>query len=353
MIKKCFLIVALACSFLLKAQTIPLYVGTYTNENSEGIYVYDFNIITGEITNKKLAVKTENPSYITFSSDKKYVYAVNENNNASFVKAFEVNSDKSLTFINKVETNGAGPCHVQLNESNTKLVVCNYGGGTFSVYNIHKSGSIQEAKQVFDHNTDTKKSHVHSGKFFKNNLFVADLGRDFLAQYVFNTTEFVLKENHLMPEGAGPRHFEISKNGNFIYVINELNSTITVLKNKVKNNYTTIQTTSTLAENFLGHNQCADIHLSENEQFLYGSNRGENTIVVFKRDPKTGLIEKIQNIPVEGNWPRNFVLSPNGNFLLVANQYSKNISVFKVKKETGMLQYLYSVNAPTPVCLLF
>lgn len=348
-----YFIALFVSSFFINAQTIPLYVGTYTGVNSEGIYYYNFNTLTGEITNKRLAVKTENPSFITFSSDKKYLYAVNENDENSFVKAYEVNTDGTLAFINKVSTNGNGPCHVQLNETNNKLVVSNYGGGTFSIYTINKSGSINEAAQVFDHNLESKKSHAHSAKFYKNNLFVADLGRDFLAQYIFNDKEYALKENHLMKEGAGPRHFEISKNGAFIYVINELNSTVTVLQKKDKNTYLNIQSLSTLNDDFKGTSYCADIHLSADEKFLYGSNRGENSIVVFKRNLKTGTLEKIQNISVNGDWPRNFIVSPDGNFLLVANQRSENISVYKVNKESGQLTYSYKLDTPAPVCLLF
>lgn len=348
----CF-IAFLLSSLFINAQTINLYVGTYTNENSKGIYYYDFNTVTGEITNKKLAVKTENPSFITFSSNKKHLYSVSENDENSVVKSFDVNIDGTLSFINKVSSNGNGPCHVQLNETNTKLVVSNYSGGTFSIYTINKSGSINEAKQIFNHNIDSIISHAHSAKFYKDNLFVADLGRDFLAQYIFNDKEYFLKENHKMVKGAGPRHFEISKNGAFIYVINELNSTVTVLQKKEKNDYENIQSLSTLNNDFTGKNQCADIHLSADEKFLYGSNRGENSIVVFKRDIKNGTLQKIQNISVNGDWPRNFTLSPDGNFLLVANQRSENISVFKVNKESGQLTYSYSLNAPTPVCLLF
>lgn len=348
-----YFISLLFCSFLVKAQNIPLYVGTYTSDDVQGIYYYNFNTLTGEITNKKLAVKTQNPSFITFSKDKKYLYAVNENGENSFVKSYEVNNDGTLAFINKVDTNGNGPCHVQTNEANNKLVVSNYGGGTVSIYTLHKSGSIGESPQVFDHNLDNKQAHAHSAKFYKNNLFVADLGRDFLAQYILNDKEFVLKENHLMKEGAGPRHFEISKNGAFIYVINELNSTVTVLQQKEKNTYKTIESVSTLSDDYNEKNQCADIHLSADEKFLYGSNRGENTIVVFKRDAKSGTLQKIQNISVNGDWPRNFTLSPNGKFLLVANQRSENISVYNVDNKLGTLTFLYSLNAPTPVCLLF
>ncbi|SNR52374.1 lactonase family protein [Lutibacter flavus] len=346
------LILFLFSFHFLTAQNIPLFVGTYTGENSEGIYSFDFNTQTGELTNKKLAVKTENPSFLTFSADKRILYAVSEASEGSSVSAFTVNKNKTLNFLNKVSSNGNGPCHVQLNKKGNLAVVSNYGGGTVSIYDINKNGSLNEAFQVINHNTETLKSHAHSAKFLKNNLFVADLGRGFLAQYVEKNNKFVLKENFNMKPKAGPRHFEISKKGNFIYVINELNSTVTVLKKQHKN-YSNIQNISTLSDDFTGESFCADIHLSKNEEFLYGSNRGENSIVVYKRDKKSGMLKKIQNISVNGNWPRNFTLSPNGKFLLVANQKSNNISIYKVAKKSGKLSFINSLETGTPVCLLF
>ncbi|UMB59620.1 lactonase family protein [Lutibacter sp. A80] len=334
------------------SQNVRMYVGTYTDGDSEGIYMYNFNTKTGELSEKNLAIEAVNPSFITFSKDKKQLYAVSESNQGSTLSAYNITNNGTLSLINKVTSGGKGPCHVQLNKKGDKAVVSNYGGGTFAVFNIEKDGSLQEAYQIFDHNIETQKAHTHSAKFLDTNLFVADLGRDFLAHYVENEGNYSLKENYKMEAGAGPRHFEISKKGAFIYVINELNSTVTVLK-KIKNSYKNIQTISTLSNSFEGESFCADIHLSKNEKFIYGSNRGENSIVVFKRNKKNGTLQKIQNISVSGDWPRNFTLAPNGKFLLVANKKSKNISVYKVNKKNGELTFLHSINAPTPVCLLF
>ena len=350
--KTTFIAFLMSIGMISYSQNIPMYVGTYTEADSEGIYSYDFNTITGEISNKKLAVETKNPSFITFSSDKKFMYAVNENGENSFVNSYLVNENRTLSLLNKESSNGLGPCHVQLNKKNDKLVVSNYGGGSFSIYPILKNGNIQKATHVFNHSIATKISHAHSAKFYKNKLFVADLGRGFLAEYNLNKGSYSLKENHLMKENAGPRHFEISKKGKYIFIINELNSTISVLK-KNKNSFTNIQNISTLSDDYTGENACADIHLSKDEQFLYGSNRGENSIVVFKRNKRNGTLQKIQNISVYGDWPRNFTLAPNGEFLLVANKKSKNISVYKVNKTSGKLTFSHSINAPTPVCLLF
>ena len=334
------------------AQEVPLYVGTFSDASSEGIYRYNFNTETGKISNKALAVKADSPSFIAYSADRKRMYAVTNDKKSGFVNAYNLRNDGTLEFINKVSSNGSGPCHVELNEKSDKVVVSNYGGGTVAVYGINSDGSIKEASQVFDHNIEGTKSHAHSAKFLKNNLFVADLGRDFLSHYVETADAFKLQENYSMVDKAGPRHFEISNKGKYIFVINELNSSVSVLK-KEGASYTNIQDISTLDAGFDGKSYCADIHLSKNEQFLYGSNRGENSIVVYKRDKSTGLLEKIQSISTHGDWPRNFTLGPKGKFLLVANQKSKNISVYNVDKKTGKLTFIYSKDIPTPVCLLF
>jgi len=339
-------------SSLLNAQDIPMYVGSYTDEGSEGIYSYDFNIETGKLTNKKLAIEAINPSFITYSSNKKFMYAVSESDQGSKVLAYSVNKNGLLNLINEVSSNGKGPCHVQLNEDSNKAVVSNYGGGSFSIYSVEKNGALKNAFQVVDNNTAEIKAHAHSAKFYKNELFIADLGRDFLSHYVEKEDKYILKENYIMAPKAGPRHFEITKNGEFVYVINELNATVTVLKRGTEK-FTEIQSITTLSNDFAEFNACADIHLSKDEQFLYGSNRGENTIVVYKRNSENGMLERIQSISVEGNWPRNFTISPNGKFLLVANQRSNNISVYKVNTELGKLTFLHSVEASKPVCLLF
>lgn len=357
--KPFFLAVLFFSAFIASAQNIPLYVGTYTDESSEGIYRYDFNPKTGELTNKKLAVEALNPSYIAFSNDKKLLYTVGETDNfegakSGFVNAYSVEKDGTLRFINKVSSYGAHPCHIQLNKDNTQLVVSNYTGGTVSLHSISNNGEISPATQVIDHNNTKQQSHAHSAQFFKNNLFIADLGLSTFSQYNFaeKDKKYQLKANYKIPNNAGPRHFEISKKRKFIYVINELNSTISVLKQQ-KDGYIFVQNISTLGDGFEGKSFCADLHLSKDGRFLYGSNRGENSIAVFKIDKKSGELQKTQTISTNGDWPRNFTLSPDGNYLLTANQRSKNISVFSVDKKSGNLTFLRSINSPTPSCLLF
>ena len=338
-----------------KAQTIPLYVGTYTGSDSEGIYRYDFNTETGEISNRNLAAKSINPSYLTYSSNREFIYAVGEvgnynNTNSGSISSFSVAKSGTLNILNTVSSNGAHPCHIELDGEN--IAISNYSGGTISLHKIKKNGSIIPAYQILNQNTSNKASHAHSAQFFKNDLLIADLGRDFLAHYVKEDGRFSLKENYLFRHRSGPRHFKITKSGTYIYVINEYKSTVSVLK-KSAENYIEIQNISTLNEFFKDENACADIHLSNDEKFLYGSNRGENSIVVFKRNLLDGTIKKIQSINVQGDWPRNFTFSPNGKFLVVANQKSKKLSVYKVSIKTGLLDYSHRIKAPTPVCLLF
>jgi 6-phosphogluconolactonase len=341
-------------------QNVKLYVGTYTNAESKGIYYHDFNVVTGFLTNKQLAAEVKNPSYLTLSSDKKYLYAVSEvadfdANKSGYVNAYEVTKNGLLKFINKVSTNGANPCYIETNSANNLAAIANYTGGNISIHKIKKNGKIKKAFQVINHSTHKEKAHPHFVKFINNHLLIADLGRNFLANYkkdFLNKGLYKLDKTYLIKNNAGPRHFVISKNEAFIYVMNELNSSITVLK-KEANSYGSIQNISTRNKKYTGKNSGAEICLSKNGQFLYSSNRGENSIAVFKIDSNTGMLQKIQSIATYGNWPRNFTIAPNGNFLLVANKLSNNISLFKINKATGILTFFSSVESPNPTCLVF
>jgi 6-phosphogluconolactonase len=346
---------ALSC----KTNETSLYVGTYTNETSEGIYKLTFNQETGELTNATLVAKTSNPSFLTFDSEKKYVYAVNENNdfdtkNSGAVSAFKVEESGSLSLLNTVSSKGAHPCHISMDIEGKNIVVSNYSGGTVALYKTLENGGIAEAFQVINHNTDSITSHTHSAQFINNSLIVSDLGKNAVFEYTKQDSMYTIKSNSIveMVENSGPRHFVLDSSKNFIYIINEYANSITSAK-KSGNNYELIAHSSTLAESFKEESYCADVHISNDQRFLYGSNRGENSIVVFKRNLDKGSLEKIQNISTEGNWPRNFVISPSGKHLLVANQKSNNITVFKIDENSGKLSYLNGFEISAPVCLVF
>ncbi len=353
MARSLFILCFFMCYLNFDAQNLPLYVGTYTNGDSEGIYQLQFNTKTGELKNLKLAAEIENPSFITYSPDKQHIYAVSESLGGT-VSAFKVQPSGSLQFLNKLSSNGTAPCHIATNQTGDKAVVSNYGGGSASVYTISKDGRLLNTFQTFNFNTLDKISHAHSAQFLKDELFIADLGTNAVYQYILKNDKYVLETPNLvaMPGNPGSRHFVITKNGQYIYVINEYGGSVTSIK-RTSNGFEQIDFDNTLDENYRGKNSCADIHLSKNEDYLYGSNRGENSIVVFSRNKRDGTLEKIQTVPVRGDWPRNFTLDPTGKFLLVANQNSNNISVFNIDSSSGKLTFLQSIKAPSPVCLLF
>lgn len=353
---------ALAIACAEKPEEKPmhtLFVGTYTDGDSEGIYTYTFDANTGELSNQKLAAKLTNPSYLAISDDKKNLYAVQET--ADFdslgggVTAFSLKKDV-LKLQNSMGTQGAHPCHVSLS-GDGHLAVANYTGGNVALFSLNTDGSLADNPQIIDHKPlDTvKTSHAHMAQFNADGLMVTDLGLDAIKRYTQQGDSFVPAEQASIPfeDGVGPRHFTFGKGGQLLYVINELNSTISILEKDVDGKYDEIQVVSTLAADFDGESFCADIHLSPDGKFLYGSNRGENTIVIFAVDAASGQLELVGREQVRGDWPRNFSIDPTGEFLLVANKRTSNIAIFKRDGQQGKLTFLNEVEHPNPVCLVF
>ena len=354
-----FLLIAFGCTEKKQMEeTYSLFVGTYTNGQSEGIYKLDFNPNSGSLDSTQLMAVLPNPSFLTFSSDKQYLYAVQET--ADFdslgggVTSFSL-EDGILKELNSKGTGGAHPCHVAYSEEG-QIAVSNYTGGNLTVFDVEADGSLGKSQRI-DHKVldTTKAPHVHKAHFNDDGLFASDLGLDGIKRYFKKDSiwEAAHQSSIDLPEGAGPRHFVFNVDRSFLYVINELNATITVFKRDDEGSYNPIQTENTLAPDWDGGKSCADIHLSPDGHFLYGSNRGENTIVIFSVDKNTGKINLVGREPVRGDWPRNFTLDPSGQFLLVANERSSNISVFKRDKEKGTLEFVSAMDFPNPVCLLF
>ena len=347
-----------------------LYVGTYTKGMPDGIFVYSFNDHSGKLVDLKIPAVSNNPSFLTISANKNYLYAVNEldnldENKSGGVSSFRIEKNGRLNLLNQVLTHGANPCHVCLSPDGKKLVASNYSGGNISIFNVLPDGGLSEMIQRIQDEGHgpfpgrQTEPHAHSTRFDATGklLFAADLGIDELKIYQVGSGDKLLTPNtqafiKLAP-GSGPRHFEFSTDGSYIYVINELSSTITVLI-KYGGIWKEIQTIRTLPKDFKGENWCADIHLSANGHFVYASNRGHNSIAVFTRNQTSGRLENIQTISVAGNWPRNFTIDPAGKFLLVANERSNDITVFKVDEISGKLTFTgIKVNNQSPVCLQF
>lgn len=347
-----------------KAQ-YPLLIGTYTNKgNSEGIYIYLFDAKTGSSSLKSVAKNVVNPSYLTFSPDKKYLYSVNESGAGSGVSAFRYHTGKAeLSFLNRQEAGGNDPCFIIANAQH--IFLANYSGGSISIFSRAADGSVGELKQLIRHtgrSIDPKRqnsAHVHQIQFSPDNryLLVTDLGEDQVYSYRYQpgNTENILTPAAIFKTkaGSGPRHLAFSPDGKFVYLTHELDGRIMVFdyKNGVLR---PVQETETAPQDFKGKIDGADIHISADGKFLYQTNRGDlNTISVFSI-LRNGTLQPIETISTLGKGPRNFCIDPSGNFLLVAHQHSDEVVIFKRNKTTGRLSDSGErLKTGAPVCLLF
>jgi 6-phosphogluconolactonase len=344
-----------------------LVIGTYTNAcTSKGIYVYDFNVKTQDF---KLKSNTDsnvvNPSFVTVSTDNKFIYSVNEDGKNSTVSAFKYSaSNGKLDLLNKKDSKGADPCYIISDDKN--VIVANYSTGTIAVFEKKTDGSLNDAKQVIKHSgTGPDKSrqegpHVHMVHFSpdKKYVFANDLGTDKVFMYTYNPNggdkTLVLKGSVSIKGGSGPRHLAFNPNGTFVYLLSEMDGALTVFS-YYNDKLEQIQlSTVALPENFMAKNGGADIHFSNDGKYLYATNRGDvNTITVF-RVHANGLVNLVQEISTQGSEPRNFAIDPTDSYVLVANQKTNNIVVFKRDKTTGMLtDTKKKLDLCSPVCLVF
>lgn len=344
-----------------------LIVGTYTNAcTSKGIYVYDFNANTLDF---KLKSSTDgsvvNPSYLTVSADKKFVYSVNEDGKNSAVSAFKyAPASGKLDFLSKKDSKGADPCYIINDDKN--VIVANYSGGTIAVFEKKADGNLNDAKQVVKHTgTGPDKSrqeaaHVHMVYFSpdKKYVFANDLGTDKVYMYSYNPTggdkTLVLKGTTSLKPGSGPRHLVFNPNGTFMYLLGEMDGSLTVFS-YMNDKLEQIQVSTVgLPESFMAKNGSADIHFSNDGKYLYATNRMDaNSISVF-RVHANGLVNLVQQISTQGAGPRNFTVDPTDSYILIANQNTNNITIFKRDKSTGMLtDTKKKIELCSPVCLVF
>jgi 6-phosphogluconolactonase len=351
------------------ARDFLLYVGTYTKGKSEGIYIYRMNATSGELKPVATVKGISNPSFLAIDPRRRFLYAVNESGEfngkkGGGVTAFAIDRRTGdLKKLNEQQSPGV-PCHVSVHPSGRFVLAANYGGGNVVMYPVNPDGSLAEQSHVAQHagkGGDPKRQdgpHAHAimidaaGRF----AFAPDLGIDKVMSYKIDTVNKQLLPNGSAPTkpAAGPRHFDFHPNGQFAYVINELNSTVTAFAyNKTKGELTELQTISTLPADFQGTNYCADIHVHPSGKFLYGSNRGHDSIAAFQI-MGDGKLYFLKDQPTGGKWPRNFSIDPTGAFLLAANQNSDNIVTFRIDPQTGWLKATGQMTeVPTPVCLKF
>ena len=352
-----------------------VYIGTYTSgkSKSEGIYVYKLNLDSGQLKPYLTVKNVVEPSYLMIDKDRKYLYAVNETvefegKPSGAVSAFAINQKTGdLTFLNKQPSLGGAPCFITTSENGKFVLVANYLGGNVSSFPVEADGKLGASIELKQNvgtgpNKDRQEAaHAHSINLDPKNRYamVCDLGVDKVFIYEFDHKTGKLKPNaaqevYQTKPGAGPRHFAFHKNEKFAFLINELDSTITSLAFDAKRGtLTEIQTVKTLPETYTGtNNTCADLHISPNGKFVYGSNRGHDSIAAYKIDEKTGKLEFIEHTLTGGKTPRNFVISPDGKFLLAANQNSDSVVVFRVDEKTGKLAPTgFTAKVPSPVCL--
>ncbi len=326
---------------------------------------------TGELT-RKSSFKSVNPSFLTIDRSKRFLYAVNEvpdflGKPSGGVSAFAIEPKTfNLRLLNQQATQGADPCHLTLDRKGKTLLVANYTGGNITALPVRLDGTVGMATEVKQHEGSSIKEqqkgpHAHCIILDRSERYAlaADLGIDKVMIYRFDRTTGKLSPGNQasaeLQQGAGPRHLKLHPTGKYLYVINELDSTMTAFKySGVNGTLTQIETISTLPADFSGVSYCADVHVSPSGKFLYGSNRGHNSIVVFEIDQRTGKLKTLEHVSTEGNWPRNFTIDPSGRFLLVANQRTDNVVTFAIDPLTGRLKSTGHVaEIPVPVCLSF
>lgn len=352
---------------MLSAQEKYMLVGTYTRGNSEGIYVYKFNTNTGDVT-KVSSAFTQNPSYLAFSHDRKYLYAANEvgkGKGAVTAYSFDEASGK-LTKLNEQPSNGDGPCYVAVDKSNKWVAVANYSGGSFSVYPVKEDGSLGEAAHIVQHTGGSvdkqrqEKPHVHSTVFSPDGKYLAvvDLGTDEITMYPFNARkDKPLNEKGIvvkMTPGCGPRHIIFSPNTPYAYVIEEMSGNVAVLSTK-GGKFTQIQSIRSHPADEAEDIGSAAIKISHDGKWLYASNRGSsNTITVYSIDRSTGKLTSKGSVKSGGKGPRDFTIDPSGKYVLAANGQSDNITIFTRDSQTGMLTPNgKTVSVESPVCIVF
>jgi 6-phosphogluconolactonase len=355
------------------AGTMRLYVGTYTHAKSpsEGIYLFEFDTTSGRLTPKGVAARLSDPSFLAIHPGRKLLYAVNElgefqGRKGGGVSALAIDPDSGmLKLLNQQSSMGNGPCHLSVDAAGKNVLVANYGSGTVACLRIQDGGGLGPASCSIQHEgkgNDPRRQegpHAHSINLDRANrfAFAADLGLDRIFIYRFDPGQGMLTPNdppfaRIAPR-SGPRHFAFHPNGRYAYLINEMANTITALAYDAdRGSLDEIQTISTLPADFKGRSHTAEVQVHPSGKFVYGSNRGHDSIAIFTVDPASGKLTAAGHEPTRGKNPRNFALDPSGTFLLAENMDSDSIVVFRVNPQSGGLDRVGEpVKVPVPVCI--
>ena len=354
----------------VSAKSLPVYFGTYTggDNSSKGIYRSVLDLGTGKLSNPVLAAETRNPSFIEIHPEGNFLYAVSESGRAGSVSAYSIDKNTGdLKFLNQKLSGGSGPCHISIDHEGKNVLVANYGSGSASVIPIKSNGRLAEPTGFVQHVGSSvnlrrqKEPHAHSINVSPDNrfAFVADLGIDKVMIYRLDIEKGTIEKNSppfaKVKPGAGPRHFAFRPDGKYAYVINELDCTVTAFAYEpASGTLTDIQTITTLPNGFDGSNSCAELRVHPNGKFLYGSNRGHDSIVVYRINSAKGTLTFVEHETADIKTPRNFNIDPMGRFCLVANQGSNSVVVFRINQNTGALKPTgHKISVGRPVCVRF
>jgi 6-phosphogluconolactonase len=353
-----------------KPGPVTVYVGTYTDGTSRGIYRLTFDPATGTMTEPVPAVETKNPTFLALHPNGRFLYAVGEISSfegakTGAVSAFAVDPKTGdLTLLNQQASGGTGPCHITVDKTGRNALVANYGGGTVAVLPIGEDGHLKPASSVRAHEGSgpnqgrQDKPHAH-GIYLdaaERFAFSPDLGADRVFVYRFDAAKGILEPHGAAPvdPGAGPRHLAFHPSGKYLYTINELLSTLSAFSYDAETGaLAPLQTVSTLPTGFSGTSWTAEVEVSRDGRFLYGSNRGDDSLAVFRVDGATGRLTPAGHAPIGGKYPRHFTIDPTGRYVLAGHQNSGTIAVLRIDPATGMPALTGSmVKLDKPVCLL-
>lgn len=350
--------------------TTYAFIGSYADADGPGLYACSYDERTGELTLLDQASGLPNPTFLVPDEERRTIYAITEGKDAEGRKCgaaaafrFDAAAGK-LARLNEAITTPTTTCHIALDRTRRLAMTSSYHGGLFGVSEVLDDGRIGPALEVIRHEGASvlpvqSQARVHSVIASRDNRYavVSDLGLDKVFVYRVDAANkrLTLQSETSVAPGSGPRHFVFHPTLPYGYGINELNSTITVYAYDAENGrLTVVQTVSTLPESYAGENGCADIHLSPDGKFLYGSNRGHDSLAVYSVDPANGQLAVVEHAPTLGGHPRNFAVSPDGRFVLVANRDDNHIVTFRRDAGTGKLQPTGSELAVSkPVCIRF
>ena len=343
--------------------------GSYSTPDKESVHLFQLNLQDGSLKKLNAVDGLSNPSFLKIHPNGKYLYTVNEvstfdGKKSGGVTAFalDVNGGK-LNKINQQPSGDTGPCHLTVDATGKYVLVAHYGGGSTSVLPIKKDGSVGAVVSQIKHKGSSvhsrqKAPHAHAVHVGPNNkfAFAPDLGIDKVLVFSFDEKTGAIAETKFdgakLEPGSGPRHFGFHPDGKFAYVINEIKQTVTAFRyNAKRGRLRTLQTLSTVPHPVDG-NSTAEVLVHPTGQFLYGSNRGHNSIAMFRINEKNGKLTALGHESTRGSTPRNFGIDPTGQFLLAANQQSDNVAVFRINQETGKLKFTGNeIKLSKPVCV--